>query len=151
VSPSVVRVIQQGGEISKDLKQAKIIFFPINNSENHETSDSGNHWTLLVYDKKSGVFSNYNSLEFTLTPKNAMKVAEKFHEKANLEAWPIVVNEKDIPRQINGADCGVYVIAYARALIEKYKEGAKLILGEKDLIFTIAEERQKLKAAGFPK
>jgi len=151
VNPSVVRVIQEGGEISEELKNAKIIFFPINNSENHETSDSGNHWTLLVYDKKSGVFLNYNSLEFTLTPKNAMKVAERFHEKANLEAWHIVVNEKEIPRQTNGADCGVYVIAYARALIEKYKEEAKLILGEKDLIFSIAEERQKLKAAGFPK
>ncbi|CAG8616976.1 2977_t:CDS:2, partial [Scutellospora calospora] len=49
VSPSVVRTIQEGGEISEDLKKAKYIFFPINNSENHGTADTGSHWTLFVF------------------------------------------------------------------------------------------------------
>jgi len=43
VSPAITRYIQEGGEISEDLKKAKIIFFPINNSESHETADAGNH------------------------------------------------------------------------------------------------------------
>jgi Ulp1 family protease len=152
-----VRVIQEGGEISEDLKQAKIIFFPINNSENHETSDSGSHWTLLVYAGGNlGVFFNYNSLEFSVSPKNVMKVAENFHKKANLSTLLNIENVKDIPRQNNNSDCGVYVIAYTRALIKKYQEGHEegnigINLEEKDFIFTIAEERQKLKAAGFPK
>ncbi|CAI2200465.1 10550_t:CDS:1, partial [Funneliformis geosporum] len=49
VSPSVARVIQEGGEISQELKKAKLIFFPINNSEQHETAGAGSHWTLLVF------------------------------------------------------------------------------------------------------
>lgn len=35
VSPSVVRVIQEGGEISEELKKAEIIFFPVNNSKGY--------------------------------------------------------------------------------------------------------------------
>ncbi|CAG8554039.1 36071_t:CDS:2 [Racocetra persica] len=87
VNPSVVRTIQEGGEISEDLKKAKYIFFPINNAEIHETADAGNHWTLLVFaGGESGCFFNYNSLGFSVTPDNAMKVVINFHDKANLAA-----------------------------------------------------------------
>src|SRR5947209_16301981 len=86
VSPSVVRVIQEGGEISEDLKQAKIIFFPINNSESHETGDSGSHWTLLVCDNRAkvGAFGHYNSAGSAI-PASARKLAEKFCEKIEIE------------------------------------------------------------------
>ncbi|CAG8561825.1 9539_t:CDS:2 [Ambispora leptoticha] len=159
VSPSVTRVIQEGGEISEDLKKAKYIFFPINNSENHETGDAGSHWTLLVFaGGELGVFLNYNSLEFSVTPENAMKVATNFHEKANLLTLLHVENVKETPRQANNADCGVYIIAFTRALVKKIREKGEAIEGladtelrEKDLIFSITEERQKLKTAGFPK
>ncbi|CAG8710160.1 725_t:CDS:2, partial [Cetraspora pellucida] len=87
INPSVVRAIQEGGEISEDLKKAKYIFFPINNAEIHETADAGNHWTLLVFaGGELGCFFNYNSLDFSVTPDNAMKVAINFHDKANLAA-----------------------------------------------------------------
>jgi len=159
VSPSVARVIQEGGEISEDLKKAKYIFFPNNNSVEYETAGAGSHWTLLVFlGGESGVFENYNSLENTTAPENAMKVARNFHKKAELSTLLLVENVKEIPRQTNNADCGVYVIAYTRALTKKYKEKQQtesdwisISIDEKDLIFSIAEERQKLKAAGFPK
>ncbi|CAI2186294.1 1269_t:CDS:2 [Funneliformis geosporum] len=159
VDPSVVRVIQAGGEISEDFKKGKYIFFPINNSEQHETGDTGSHWSLLVFaGDESGMFFNYNSLEFSTTPENAMKVAQNFHKKANLATLISVENVREIPRQTNNADCGVYVIAYTRALIKKYQErqpveegSFSINLDKKDLIFSIDEERQKLKVAGFPK
>jgi len=68
------------------------------------------------------------------------------------------IEDPDNPRQTNDYDCGVYVIAFTRSLVKKIREKGEVIdnlgdieLREKDLIFPITEERQKLKAAGFPK
>src|ERR1043166_287983 len=88
VDPSVVRVIQEGGEISEDLLKVEkppktTIFFPINNSEQHETAGSGTHWTLLVaenYGPKIVGFGHYNSAGSAI-PDNAMKVAKNFRAK----------------------------------------------------------------------
>ncbi|CAJ0924502.1 16472_t:CDS:2 [Entrophospora sp. SA101] len=156
VSPSVVRVIQGGGEINEDLKQAKIIFFPINNSESHETADTGSHWTLLVCDNRArvGAFSHYNSAG-PAVPNSAKKVAENFCQKLGTDQEylpPAIYNDHDFPQQTNSADCGVYVIAFTRALAKRSQKGNyNAGLKAEDLIFSIAEERQKLKAAGFPK
>jgi len=71
-----------------------------------------------------------------------------------MAAWPHAENVKGIPCQDNNADCGVYVIAYTRFLVNEWKKKkgpGKSSFKEQDLIFSIAEERQKLKAAGFPK
>ncbi|CAG8608977.1 1893_t:CDS:2, partial [Paraglomus occultum] len=158
VDPSVARVIQAGGEISKELKQAKIIFFPINNSKNHETANAGSHWTLLVCDNRAnvGAFAHYNSAGSNI-PTNAQKLAEKLCEKLEVDKdylSPKIYNDYEYPQQTNGADCGVYAIAYTRFLVnewKKKKDPGKASFKEQDLIFTIAEERQKLKAADFPK
>ncbi|CFW93442.1 protein of unknown function [endosymbiont DhMRE of Dentiscutata heterogama] len=49
-SPSEVRAIQGGGEISENLKKAKIVFFPVNNSEVLATGRKiQNHWTLMLF------------------------------------------------------------------------------------------------------
>ncbi|CAJ0754665.1 819_t:CDS:2, partial [Entrophospora sp. SA101] len=145
VSPSVVRVIQAGGEISEDLKKAKIIFFPINNSENHETGDTGR--------KILGGY-HYNSLDSSITD-NAKKLTDKFRQKLSIkEEKHVLYPAKNLPQQTDGADCGVYVIAFTRALIKRFREDNSYHnwgLKEEDLIFPIAEERQKLKAVGFPK
>lgn len=148
VSPSMVRTIQEGGEISEDLKKASYIFFPIINEGS---------WNLLVFvGGESETFFNYNPQEYSVTPENIMKVAKNFYDKANLPTWLQVENVKEIPRQTNSANCGVYVIAYTRVLVKKYQERqeeGQIIINfdERDLIFSIAEERQKLKVAGFPK
>ncbi|CAG8545780.1 11383_t:CDS:2 [Paraglomus brasilianum] len=122
--PAITRYIQEGGEISEELKKAKIIFFPVNNSESHETADTGSHWTLL-----------------------RLEVDKKYLP-------PKIYNDHECPQQTKGADCGVYVIAYTRFLVNEWKKKkgpGKSSFKEQDLIFTIAEERQKLKAVGFPK
>lgn len=158
VSPSVVRVIQKGGEISEDLKKAKVIFFPINNSANHETADSGSHWTLLVCDNlgKTGTSRHYNSTGSAI-PYNAKQLLKNFCHKAGVDQkWlpPKIYDDYKCPKQTNGADCGVYVIAFTRYLAKEYSKKpyeGRLSFKEQDLIFTIAEEKQKLKEAGFPK
>jgi len=154
----VVRVIQEGGEISEELKNAKIIFFPINNSENHETADAGSHWTLLFCDNRAkiGAFGYYNSAGSVISD-NARKLAENFCQKTDVDKEflpPKIYNDYECPQQTNGSDCGVYVIAYTRFLVNEWKKkngSGKASFKEQDLIFTIAEERGKLKADGFPK
>jgi hypothetical protein len=163
VSPSVVRTIQEGANINEDLKKAEHIFFPINNSENHETADTGSHWTLLLYFKKRGSFYLYDPLKdfnkrYYRKQINEKKLAEKFREKLGVTSWT-TIEDPDNPKQNNDYDCGVYIITFTRALVKKIREKGEAIddnlgdieLREKDLIFSIAEERQKLKEAGFPK
>jgi Ulp1 family protease len=158
VSPAITRYIQEGGEISEELKKAKIIFFPVNNSESHETADTGSHWTLLVCDNRGivGAFAHYNSAGSNI-PANAQKLAEKLCERLEVDKKylpPKIYNDHECPQQTKGADCGVYVIAYTRFLVNEWKKKkgpGKSSFKEQDLIFTIAEERQKLKAVGFPK
>jgi len=164
VDPSVVRSIQEDREISEDLKKAKIIFFPINNSENHETGDSGSHWTLLVYSKEEENFYLYDSLKdfnehYQRQQINEKKLAENVgKELYGRESHTIVEDKQNNAQQKNRSDCGVFVIAYTQALIKRFREKGNLLddkgaigVREEDLIFSIAEERQKLKAAGFPK
>ncbi|CAG8823598.1 9952_t:CDS:2 [Gigaspora margarita] len=127
VSPSVVRVIQEGGEVSEDLKKAKIIFFPINNSEQHETAGAGSHWTLLALHKEGKILGgyHYNSLGSSITD-NGKKLTDNFRQKLSInEENNLIYPAKNTPQQVNGADCGVYVIAFTRALVKRFREELK--------------------------
>jgi len=116
----------------------------------------------LLYFKKRGSFYLYDPLKdfgkrYRRKQINEGKLAEKFREKLGETSWT-TIEDPDNPRQNNDYDCGVYVISFTRALVKKIREKGEAIgtlgdieLREKDLIFSIAEERQKLKAAGFPK
>jgi hypothetical protein len=117
---------------------------------------------LLLYFKKRGSFYLYDPLRdfnkrFARKQVNEKKLANKFREKLGETSWS-TVEDPDNPKQTNDYDCGIYVIAFTRALVKKIIEKGETIdslgdieLREKDLIFTITEERQKLKEAGFPK
>jgi len=116
----------------------------------------------MLYFKKRGSFYLYDPLKdfnklFARKQINEGKLAKEFREKLGETSWS-TVEDPDNPKQTNDYDCGVYVIAFTRALVKKIRERGEKIdclgdieLREKDLIFPIAEERQKLKAAGFPK
>lgn len=149
VEPSVVQAIKEGKEIPEDLKEAKFVFLPINNSESPESSDSGSHWTLLVYMKNSFA-SHYNSLGSSI-PANAKKVVKQLAK--NLERKSIPICACPVAQQTNGSDCGLYVIAFTRVLLKYFEENGSILLNikEKDFLFTIKEERKRLMKAGFPK
>lgn len=160
VSPSEVRSIQELEkeyleEIIKEIKQADIIFFPINNSENHETADSGSHWTLLVLqNSQSSILAgyHYDSLGNQNIPKNATNLVNKLCKELEKDTDYTIYSGKN-PQQTNGSDCGVFLIAFTRALAKRFHQDNSYHdwgLKETDLIFSISEERAKLKTAGFP-
>ncbi|MCE8169976.1 MAG: hypothetical protein I3273_07765, partial [Candidatus Moeniiplasma glomeromycotorum] len=160
VSPKQVRSIQEGGEISEELKKADYIFFPISSSSQSETTGNGTHWSLLVYSKEREVFYLYDPLKgfnerYQRQQINEQKLAEKVRKELyEKESHTIVEDGQNNARQENSSDCGVFVIAYTRTLTKRIKEKGnmnEIAVRETDLIFSIAEERQKLKAAGFPK
>jgi len=119
----VVRSIQEGGEISEDLKKDRVIFFPINDSESHKTADSGTHWTLLVLYKVGNILSgyHYNSSGSSI-PTNVKKLTNNLRTKLNLKEEVIIYLSKNLPQQTNGADCGIYVITFTRALVKRFQE-----------------------------
>jgi len=113
---------------------------------------------LLICDNRGvvGAFAHYNSAGSSI-PANAQKLAEKLCEKLKVDKDylpAIIYNDYECPQQTNGVDCGVYVIAYTHFLVNEWKKKkgpGKASFKEEDLIFSISEERQKLKVAGFPK
>ncbi|CFW93443.1 protein of unknown function (Peptidase C48, SUMO/Sentrin domain) [endosymbiont DhMRE of Dentiscutata heterogama] len=99
-----------------------------------------------------------NSFEWSFYRKGVSqnKLAEQWEKKLGKTSWT-ATESPDNAKQTNDSDSGVFVIAFTRALVKKIKEErinnleTYIELREKDFIFSISEERQKLKEAGFPK
>ncbi|KAJ3026322.1 UNVERIFIED_CONTAM: transcriptional regulator swi6 [Siphonaria sp. JEL0065] len=130
VSPSVVHLLSHVDQldfaqaIAEPLKLSKmdIVFLPVNDSEDIE-APGGSHWSLLVFSRPDHSFFYYDSMsKFNL--KAAQRVREKFWPLLRRHATegPAYFQEMDIQRQMNGHDCGVYVISIAEQLLTRLKE-----------------------------
>ncbi|WJX23880.1 Ulp1 peptidase [Trifolium repens] len=112
-----------------------LIFFPVNDSE---------HWSLLVYDRKLNMFMHHDSKE-GINDMQARKLFETLKDcvvrsangKENIKSkkknnnkrssklsapsvsTPPSFEECTTPQQTNGYDCGLFVLAIARAICSK--------------------------------
>ena len=103
------------------LPQANVIFIPVN--DNSQNIVGGSHWSLLVYSRKTETFYYYDSL-------NGYNLSSARRTHARLS--PLISNFKtslvqvDTPKQINGYDCGVYVICITEEILRRINANEKM-------------------------
>ena len=93
------------------------------------------HWVLAVIEVREKTISYYDSLlgESSVAVKNLKRwivdeAKNKLGEDWDPEEW-IEVYPKDIPLQMNGCDCGVFMLKYAEYL----SSGAELAFDQKHM------------------
>jgi sentrin-specific protease 8 len=95
------------------------ILLPINNNTDADTPAGGSHWSLLVYSRATNTFSHYDSSlgsgNFVLASEIGRKLIDGNLLKVPLN--PSVIEIVTAPQQINGSDCGVYLLVISEYLI----------------------------------
>ncbi|KAL1208582.1 NEDD8-specific protease 1 [Cardamine amara subsp. amara] len=103
------------------LSDKDLVIFPVNDNGNVELAEGGLHWSLLVYYREANTFSHHDSF---------MGV-NRWSAKQLFEAVsPFVSNGDaaysectDTPKQKNGYDCGVYLLAVAQVICQWFSSG----------------------------
>ncbi|CAH9109339.1 unnamed protein product [Cuscuta epithymum] len=134
------------GDFMEPLKLStkKLVLFPVNDCTDFDGGESGAHWSLVVYDRTKNSFSHLDSIaganhlhalhiykslkgfmgpSVATQPPQSMKNEEKKKPPASSSPAPIAdaipeFVEVPSPQQKNGYDCGIYVIAIARAICQ---------------------------------
>jgi glutaredoxin len=140
--------IQELGE-GLNLVCKELIFIPVNDSTNFDTSSS--HWSLMVYRKSDNSFSHYDSVASS-NLVSANKTANKFRKLLSLsKALDIKAKKKPVeeikkaPQQKNGHDCGMIMCMVAEHLaleacgMASFKRLADAVTPKK-----VSEQRKKM-------
>lgn len=98
-----------------DLTKYKLILFPF--SDFNPQTQSSTHWSLLYIDNRNGdmILKHFDSHSHT-NYGEAQKLVPLLAKVYNFQEKNI--EKLDCSNQINGYDCGIYVLAYMEALIE---------------------------------
>lgn len=118
-------------EWADEWKERALLLCPINDSRDTGRPNTGTHWTLLVrwkppgsdtlasfshYDSMGGLLGTPASIEPTWTQnfKEARKVANK------IEGVAVEVKCGICAQQINGYDCGMYVLCFSKIIMQAF-------------------------------
>lgn len=116
--------------LSKVLADAELVLIPVNNNTDADMPNGGSHWSLLVFRRQikgdGGCrFEHYDSC----TGANnslARNIAGKLvHTLAPKSKGTIRVVHMRTPQQVNGFDCGMYVLAIGAILCKAFDAGNK--------------------------
>ncbi|XP_052780849.1 sentrin-specific protease 8-like [Mya arenaria] len=135
-----------------NLPSKQFVFLPVNDNQ-VVNQTGGNHWSLLVYIRNKQEFRHYDSLEGR-NQEIARTLAYKIQPYVQAPRGRMKVLEVESPRQTNGYDCGMFVIAVAEHLCKELCEGYTIPLNDlvnpesvskkrsqvKELIYNVAEE-----------
>ncbi|OEL34176.1 NEDD8-specific protease 1 [Dichanthelium oligosanthes] len=114
------------------LASRRLVLLPVNDNPDASVPEGGSHWTLLVLDNATGGasgprFVHHDSIRGAPNLPVATRLADALRpllqqsDSGRRAAVPVV--EGPTPRQPNGYDCGVYVMAVARAICGWWKNG----------------------------
>lgn len=107
------------------LSQKKIIIFPINDNNNVSLAEGGNHWSLLAYERSSNAFVHHDSSSGNMNKYDAKRVYKVVRSYVSMSSSNASYIEcSNTPKQANGYDCGVYVMAFARAICAWYSSSS---------------------------
>ncbi|KAF3788421.1 NEDD8-specific protease 1 [Nymphaea thermarum] len=97
------------------LQDRKLIIFPVNNNEDVSVAEGGSHWSLLSYYKTCNLFEHYDSFG-SLNKRHAMKLCKGIKGLVGAPETMSNFRECNTPQQMNGYDCGLYMLAIAELL-----------------------------------
>ncbi|KAL6553990.1 hypothetical protein OROMI_019663 [Orobanche minor] len=134
------------------MSSKRLVLFVVNDNDDFVGGDSGNHWSILVYDRTKNLFLHFDSMEGVNNfhakklydavkeymgpggevsrPQTSSSSLKKQRNKkksvpsvtggAKATALPGLPRfmECKTPQQSNGYDCGLYVLAIARAICQ---------------------------------
>ena len=106
--------VQEWCRAPPDLFTMELVFFPLNTNNSH--------WVLVTASPPTKTIAYYDSMNHNGSESRKMVASylSKLHEKLNgnaldLDNWDSI-DQRDIPQQDNGFDCGVFVCQYAERL-----------------------------------
>jgi len=103
------------------LQNTEISLFPVSNNEDVEVPEGGSHWSLLVFRKgeRGGMdtFEHYDSAGAVNERAASGLVAAVTPHLCNSRRHKFTSSPAATPRQDNGHDCGLYVLAVADAAV----------------------------------
>ncbi|KAK3121186.1 hypothetical protein QOZ80_8BG0647820 [Eleusine coracana subsp. coracana] len=108
------------------LRSRRLALLPVNDNPDASVAEGGSHWTLLVLDSTRATprFVHHDSIRGAPNLPVAGRLAEALGPllaDASGKVPPLV--EGPTPGQTNGYDCGVYVMAVARAICGWWSDG----------------------------
>ncbi|KAH7828107.1 putative sentrin-specific protease 8 [Monocercomonoides exilis] len=150
---------------NEHLSEKDVVFIPVTNNPD-PTRVGGTHWSLLVFCRKASFFGKFfcQKLESTTSSNNDYPVFVHFDSSSglNLSAAKLFIKKISpivapscpepsifspiVPQQVNGSDCGVYVLAFAEYLCDELVAGNDIKIDEMAQIITpkyIKELRRK--------
>ncbi|WCJ41120.1 NEDD8-specific protease 1 [Euphorbia peplus] len=102
------------------LPEKRLVIFPVNDNNDVNLAEGGSHWSLLAYQRDANVFTHHDS-NSSMNKRHALqlyKVVAKFIGSSGAGTHCQYVELTDSPQQVNGYDCGVYIVAIARVICE---------------------------------
>ncbi|GIL91946.1 hypothetical protein Vretimale_18558 [Volvox reticuliferus] len=120
-----------------------LVIFAVNDNPEVDLAAGGSHWTLLVYHRPSNTFRHYDSSPSHQTDGNgrssgSTQAARRLADAVGpaltgagggagaAAALPSLVEVRCMPRQTNCYDCGMYVLAVARAVCQWWLRGPEV-------------------------
>lgn len=120
-----------------NLPSKKLVIFPVNDNNDVEKAEGGSHWSLLAFYRGKNMFVHHDSFGGS-NKRYAKRLYEALVPYMGISDGAYV-ECSNTPQQMNGYDCGLYVLAIARAICCWYaREGPK---DEEDLWFSYVKEQ----------
>lgn len=105
-----------------NLPKRELIMFPINDNTDVSLAEGGSHWSLLAFKRSANVFVHHDSSSVRMNSFHARRLYKAI--SPYIPDGVTYMECSSTPKQVNGHDCGLYVIAFAKAICSWYENTA---------------------------
>ncbi|XP_050370355.1 NEDD8-specific protease 1 [Argentina anserina] len=106
-----------------DFPNKKLVIFPVNDNDDVSEAEGGFHWSLLAFERSINTFVHHDSSLGGWNKRPAKRLynaVKNFMGDSSSATDPVYKECTDSPNQVNGYDCGMYVLAITRILCSWY-------------------------------